>query len=197
MSAQARSIPEAGDGPGSHLIQRPGRGRASRIVVCGPGAGAAGLAVARSLGQAGRNILLDTAGTGAPHRPGLSDVLAGRARLAAAIRPGRFCDRLGRGPGHPDRLIDDPHALAVIIDALAFSYGAVLMLVPLPRTSIIGEVLAAVSDQVLLAPGPGRGWPRPADVALYRRHGTARVALVDRKGRAADCPDAGILALLH
>lgn len=197
MSAEARSIPSTGDLPGSHLIQRPGRGRASRIVVCGPGAGAAGLAVARLLGQAGRNIVLDASSAATPHRPGLSDVLAGRARLAEAIRPGRFCDRLGRGPGHPDRLIDDPHALAVIIDALAFSYPAVLMLVPPPRASVIGEVLAAIADQVLLAPGGGTGWPQPHDVALYHRHGTARVCLVDRKGRAADCPAAGAQAVLH
>lgn len=129
-------------------------GRGARILVAGQGSPALADDLARRLALTCRCLRLDLdpgRGFGAP---GLSEVVAGEVNLSRSIVTRESgIDRLGVGGRHPDHLVRRPHGLAIVLDALGFAYGAVVMNAPSRRESVIADVLVGVSDHAILAPG--------------------------------------------
>lgn len=165
------------------ILARAASGRRGRRVLVG---GARAVPVSRLLcgilSDQVRCIWLDlTPGGGAGN--GLSCVLDGTVQLSRAIlsREGGF-DRMHGGPGHPDGLVDRPHGLAIVLEALSFAYEVVLISAPERDESLVAEVLASVSDDAVLAGAAET--PAERDEAMsYAARGAGRVGIIAADGR--------------
>ena len=173
------------------FLRRPAGPVAGATVVvvtsalAGEGKTTTALDLARSLAGTGEQVLLVEAdlrrpGLGASlgleGGPGLSEVLAGRAEVADALRPGGL-DGLqvlpaGSVPPNPSELLGSP-PMADLVDTLRTRFDTVLLDAPpvLPVTDSV--VVAAVTDGVLLLVRWGRtGRTEVAEaVAMLERGG--------------------------
>lgn len=159
---------------------RSPRGR--RVLVGGTWSAPAGRRLCDVLARSARCIWLDLT-SAARFGPGLSDVLGGVVPLSRGIlaRESGF-DRLHGGPGHPDALVERPHALAIALDALSFAYDLVVMSAPEREDSLLAEVLAAISDAAVLSGGFDAAAER-AEALAYAARGAGRVGLLALDGR--------------